>query len=106
MKSSIKQARLISQPTSQPTKKMSVIALAILTMLGGALSTPAFANSHEGRHDNGRHHAERDRAYEQPDYRYRRDSYHYMAPVYAPPVYYAPQPRSGVNLFLPLDIRF
>jgi hypothetical protein len=101
MKSSTKQSGQISPVT----KKMSM-AFAILTMVGGALSTSAFANSHEGRHDNGKHHGEHDRGHERSDYHDRRDSYHYSAPVYAPPVYYAPQPRSGVNLFLPLDIRF
>ncbi|MGZ3240378.1 MAG: hypothetical protein ACXWJK_08315 [Burkholderiaceae bacterium] len=105
MKSSTKQ----SGQLSPLIKKMSM-AFAALTMLGGVLSTPALANSHEGRHDNGRHHGERhgerDRWHEQSDYRDRYDSYHYSAPVYAPPVYYAPQQRSGVSLFLPLDVRF
>ncbi|MGZ3253996.1 MAG: hypothetical protein ACXU7D_06770 [Burkholderiaceae bacterium] len=105
MKTSTKQSGLINPLT----RKLSM-AFAMLTMLGGALSTSAFADSHEGRHDNGKHrgerHEERDHRHEQSDYRDNRTPYRYSAPVYAPPVYYAPQPRSGVSLFLPLDVRF
>jgi hypothetical protein len=101
MKSSTKQSRKIS-----PLIKKISMAFSILTILGGVLSAPALANSHEGRHDNGKHHGERDRQHERSDYRNRHDSYHYSEPVYAPPVYYAPQQRSGVHLFLPLDVRF
>lgn len=105
MKSSTKQPMAIS-----PLAKRMAIAFAVLTMAGGALTSPAFAKGHEGRHDNGKHRGEqrgeRDKGHERSDYRDRHDSYRYAAPVYAPPVYYAPQPRSGVSLFLPLDVRF
>ena len=116
MKPSIKQTR-----NFRPTISKIVMALAVASVLGGMSITPALAdNDHrQVRRDIGRHNGEwrgnrhLRRGYEQTYY-YSQPYYsqpyypqpYYAQPVYAPPpVYYAPQPSPGINLFLPLNIR-
>jgi hypothetical protein len=85
----------------RPTISKIVMALAVVSVLGGMAITPALADNdgRQVRRDNGRHHGDRDR-------RVYRHPYNYAQPVYAPPpVYYAPQQSPGISFFFPLDIR-
>lgn len=90
-------------------------ALALLAMIGGMAMNPAFADRDHGRGDHGDRHGGHDRGYDRGHGHWRhgydrgdwrgRPEYE-PVPVYAPaPVYYAPEPSSGVSLFFPIHIR-
>ena len=116
MKFSTMQFRQIS-----PTTSKILLAVAIASFLGSTSVTSAFARDDDRHQDNGWHQGEqrnerndwnkrneneyRDRHNPYLEYRDRHDPYHYSAPVYVPPVYYAPQPSPGLNFFFPLDFR-
>ncbi len=84
---------------------------ALASMIGSLSISPAFAaHDGQGQRDRQDNHGQRgdrghrDRHGDRRDYEYRR--YGYAQPVYAPPpVYYEPQPSSGISLFFPLDFR-
>jgi hypothetical protein len=107
MKSSISSRRYAKVST-----RKFVMALAVVSLLGGAIATPAFADDdHRGHSDqrgherNDRGHADRhdERHDDRRDYRH---PYFYSQPVYVPPtVYVAPQESPGISLFLPLNFR-
>ena len=92
------------------------LSLALATLAGSALVTPAFADENQRqdyRQDRGHghgyghsnHRGDRDRQ----DWRERHDyghPYYYAQPVYVPPpVYEAPRESPGISLFLPLNFR-
>jgi len=91
------------------TKVMLTIALGVV--MGGLVIAPAFADDNRGHderdyrnHDEGRHHH---RYHHHTTYYYEEPGYYpyYEQPVYAPPpVYYAPEPSPGINLFFPIHI--
>jgi hypothetical protein len=108
MKTSTNQAR-----NFRPTISKIVMALAVVSVMGGMAMTPALGqykepqsrgraaqdrNQNDNRNRNDRHDQRAPRpAYQHP----------YSHPVYAPPpVYYAPQQSPGISFFFPLDIRF
>lgn len=98
--------------TKQYSQRSSIIGniamtLTIATVLNGIAIMPAFADDDDRHRDNrDKHHRERYERHDHRDaYRGRRDPYYYSAPVYVPPVYYAPQPSAGITLFFPIDLR-
>ena len=78
------------------------LALALIAVMGAA---PAFADGqdnrgHDEKHHHHRHYYQHHTYYEHPGY-----YPYYEQPVYAPPpVYYAPEPSPGINLFFPIHI--
>lgn len=114
MKSSILQTL-----NARSVKRKAIVAVALTSMIGALLVSPAFAddgydngdrhdyhdqwgsrgeNNHHGGRNEHDHHGDR-RGHE-----YRR--YGYAQPVYEPaPVYYEPHQSLGISLFFPLDFR-
>jgi hypothetical protein len=96
MNNSTRHSGIIKKKTGQV-----LLAIALATVIGGA---PAFADGHDNRdHDQGRghhRHHHHQTYYEYPGY-----YPYYEQPVYAPPpIYYAPEPSPGINLFFPIHI--
>jgi len=100
------------------TGRKVVMALALVTTLGGLSMSPALAARDDGdgrgnRDGRSGRHENRDQRQWQTDHRgnfaYQRQyrhPYNYAQPVYVPPpVYYEPQQSPGINLFFPLDLR-
>jgi hypothetical protein len=110
MKTSTKQAK-----DFRPTIRKIVLALALVSVMGGMSMSPALSKDDDDR----RGHA--DKGWHKGEWRGDRDEwrdvrpvyrpvyvepYYYSRPVYVPPpVYYPPQQSPGINLFFPLEIR-
>jgi hypothetical protein len=112
MKSSISQDVL----PRLPVRKIAML-LAVASLLGGAMTAPAYADDDHRGHYDQRDHRDRhdDRHDDRRDDRrgYRHDDRHdyghpyvYAQPVYVPPtVYVEPQQSPGISLFLPIYFR-
>jgi hypothetical protein len=97
-------------PTTRKFFDVSAAMFALLCLSGGVALCPVVAAA-DGHHDHGGYHDGRGhddghwrRGYDRHDWR--------GGPVYRPyevyapaPVYYAPQPSPGINLFFPVHIR-
>lgn len=84
-----------------------VMALVLVMAIGAvSLTSPALAGGHWEHHHHWRHHG-----YWRPNgyyygYPYRPYGYYYYpAPVYGPPVAYAPYPPPAVSFVFPIRIR-
>ena len=78
----------------------------LLCVIGGMTTCPLLADDHghRGGHDRGHDRGHWRHGYDRHDWRGRPEYEPYQ--VYAPPpVYYPPQPSSGVSLFFPIHIR-
>jgi hypothetical protein len=77
-------------------------------MIGGVATCPVYADGddhgHRGHGDRGHDRGQWRRGYDRHDWRGQPEYEPYA--VYAPPpVYYAPEPESGISLFFPIHIR-